>query len=326
MEKIYYYPPASRNGYENPYSVNFKEMLSKTYRVCDADNKPAKMLTISLFLYSFWADLFVINWLESAPFLKLGRLQYCLACLALSIIKIRKKKIIWILHNIHPHNGSNSKSLHIQKRLFTESALVVAHSKEAYLYAQKNASGKCLFFYHPVKRIKCTKIHPTDKAVDVFIWGSILPYKGIYEFLSNPEIRNSNLNIRVIGSCKDKKLKEQIQSCCSDKIQFENRRASFEELFSLMQSSRYVLFPYIGDCVSSSGALIDTLVFGGTPVGPNVGAFTDLAELGVCLTYNSFSDLMHILQTNQTISKKKCNEFITQFSWEKFVDQIVSNI
>lgn len=326
MQKVYYYPPASRLGYENPYSINFKSALSKTYRVCDADNRPAKMLTLSLLCYSFLADVFIINWLESAPFLKMGRLQYCLACLALSIIKLRKKKIVWILHNIHPHNGSNSKSLHIQKRLFAESGLVVAHSKEAYLYAQKNASGKSLFFNHPVKRIERTKISPTDKVIDVLIWGSILPYKGVYEFLSNPEIQNSNLVVRVVGSCKDEKLKNQIQSCCSDKIHFENRRASFEELNSLIQSSRYVLFPYIGDCVSSSGALIDTLVLGGTPLGPKVGAFADLAELGVCLTYNSFFDLMRVLRTDQTIPEKMRNEFIDQSSWENFVDRMVSNI
>ena len=326
MTKVFYYPPASRSGYENPYSVNFKRSLSRHFYVCDSRNKPAKMLTLSLLIYSFYADIFVLNWLESAPFLALGRVQYLFALLSLFVIKLRKKKIIWVLHNIHPHDGSNGKSSKIQKRLFAESSIVVCHSKEAFDFARKNANGKCLFFNHPVQRIEFADVPADKKNIDVLIWGNILPYKGVYEFLSNSEVQNSNLNILVLGVCRDEILTTQIESCCSGKIIFENRKADYNELHSVMQSCRYVLFPYIGKSVSSSGALIDTLVLGGTPVGPKVGAFSDLSEMNVCLAYRDFSELKQILQSNVELSKNSVNAFLKNNSWNGFVDRLFANM
>lgn len=326
MKSAFYYPPASRLGYDNPYSISYKKALSAFFRVYDFQNKPAKMLTLRLLIYSFIADVFFVNWLESAPFLRMGWLQYRLACIALSIIKLRNKKIVWMLHNIHPHNGSNACSLCLQRRLFKDSSLIVAHSTEAFLFARENAKGKCLFFNHPVQQIKCTNVRERERNVDVLVWGCILPYKGVYEFISNSVIQNSGLKILVLGSCKDEILASKIESCCTDSIRFENRRASFEELHTIMQSCKYVVFPYVGNCVSSSGALIDTLVLGGTPVGPKVGAFADLNKLGVCLTYENFSDLSKILQTENTLSEDAKRSFFVQNSWDHFIQELVSNI
>lgn len=43
-------------------------------------------------------------------------------------------------------------------------------------------------------------------------------------------------------------------------VVYENRRASFGEIAKQVCLSKYVLFPYVGNSISSSGALIDTLV------------------------------------------------------------------
>ena len=284
------------------------------------------MLTSRLLKYSFYADLFIINWLESAPFLRFGLVQYCLARLSLLIIKLRKKKIVWVLHNIHPHDGIDKRSARIQEILFAQASLVICHSKDAYLYVSKKASGKCFFFHHPVKNVKFSTPLSSGKKQDVLIWGSILPYKGVYEFLANPQIQKSDLRILVVGACKDLKLASQIKTCCSEKIIFENRRADFDELRTMINSSRYILFPYIGDSVSSSGALIDTLILGGTPVGPNVGAFSDLAEMNLCLTYENFSELKQILQSDVVLVKNHVDDFLENNSWEKFIDCLFENM
>lgn len=89
---IYYYPPASKGGYANPYSVNYKEALGKYFKVLDKKNKPSIALGLSFFLNAFRADIYIINWLESVAFLSLGRLQYIFARLGLWIIKRRKKE------------------------------------------------------------------------------------------------------------------------------------------------------------------------------------------------------------------------------------------
>ena len=95
--KVYYYPSPSRGGYPNPYSYHYKEAIEKEYNLINRENKCAKILGWDFFKNSFKADLYIINWLESICFLRLGWLQYIFACLGLWIIKKRRKKIVWML-------------------------------------------------------------------------------------------------------------------------------------------------------------------------------------------------------------------------------------
>lgn len=119
---------------------------------------------------------------------------------------------------------------------------------------------------------------------------------------------------------------ESIQKLCGKNVLFENRRASFEELAGLIQHTKYVLFPYTGDCVSSSGALIDTIALGGLPIGPNKGAFKDLAQEGVCVTYQDYDELFSILGKSSISDKSKIEDFIMKNSWNTFTDFLYENL
>ena len=160
----------------------------------------------------------------------------------------------------------------------------------------------------------------------MFIWGAIYDYKGVYEFISQPNILNSKIKIFIMGIAKDNGLSEKIKSCCNDHIFFDERRADFDEIAAYCKASQYVLFPYVGESVSSSGALIDSLVFGGTPVGPNRGSFQDLASVGMCFTYNNYDELLKILLSKSTIDNCQREKFINNNSWEKFADFIHEKI
>ena len=323
--KLFYYPPASRNGYSNPYSIHYKKALECYYNVLDKENKPAKMLSWSFLKNSLSADIFIINWLESVCFLRLGYVQYLLARIGLKIIKWRKKSIIWMFHNIHPHQGNNKYSRKIQDLLFHQSKLIISHSQEAADYAHKKAGDKVIYKCHPIHPISVKPFKGEIEPCDILIWGAILPYKGIYEFISNKEIQKLNLRIRIIGHCKDNTLCHKLESQCNKRITFENRHINFDELASCIAKSRYVLFPYIGNCVSSSGALIDTIALGGIPIGPNIGAFKDLEEEGVCLTYKNYNDLRVLLQSDNNISNIVRNKFLIVNSWNNFIQEIKNN-
>lgn len=317
--KLFYYPPASHKGYSNPYSIHYKKALEQYFYVLDKDNKPAKVLSWSFFKNSFIADVFIVNWLESICFLRLGYIQYLLVRIGLTVIRWRKKPIIWMFHNIHPHQGDNRCSRKIQNVLFNQSQLIVSHSQEAAEYAHQKAGNKVIYKCHPVSAISVKPFRGKVEPCDVLIWGAILPYKGIYEFISNANVRKNNLRIRIIGRCSDNELCKRIESQCNNEITFENRRIDFDELAVCIAKSQYVLFPYIGDCVSSSGALIDTLTLGGTPIGPNVGAFRDLEDEGMCITYSNYKELINILKMKPKLyDKEAVNNFITQNSWENF--------
>ena len=231
--------------------------------------------------------------------------------------------MVWMLHNIHPHEGENNSTEAIKKWLFRRADLIVAHSRAAEAYARIHAKCKVVFAHHPVTPISVKEEFRLPSVPDVFIWGSILPYKGVGEFVAQPLLRSSGLRVKILGRCEDQTLTGEIERHCDERVTFENRKASFEEIAAYIRSSRYVLFPYTDSGFSSSGALIDTLVLGGTPVASDTGCFKDLAQEGLCITYSSTEELFTILQDQtRRIDAEKVRTFMDNNSWERFIEKI----
>ncbi len=322
MKKIYFYPSVPIGGYGNPYPKNFKTAISKYYKVVDKVGMQAGA-SFCLLRHSFLADIYILNWIESISSHRFSVVQYLVACLSLRIIKLRGKEIVWMLHNVHPHKGVDKYSESIMSYLYEHANLIVAHSKEAAEYAKGKAKGRVEYICHPVAPIAIpNEWDGSVEPYDVLIWGEILPYKGILEFVSNAQVRESGFKIFIVGKCKDAKLSEQLNAYCNDFIHYENRRASYSELKALMNKARYVLFPYLSGSVSSSGALIDTIVLGGTPVGSNIGAFKDLAREGGCLVYDDYARLLDILSSDRTVDDVKREDFIAQNTWDLFAKKL----
>lgn len=324
-KKVYFFPSASKNGYSNPYCKNFKDALKENFYVVD-DTRIPKFLNYPLLHYAFTADIFILNWIESIYFTKKGFLKFLLVVISLYIIKTRNAKIIWMLHNIHPHEGNNWTSTFIQKFLFHKSSLIISHSKEGEAYAKEHADCEVIYVCHPIAPIIVCDNVQSISDFDILIWGTILPYKGIVEFISQTIIQKSELKIRIVGKCKDLQLEKEIKSMCGDFISFENRKIDYSELKLLIEKSKYVLFPYLEGSVSSSGALMDTLYLGGFPIGPNIGAFRDLSQEGVCLTYITYQNILEIIQQGKKLNHSRIKEFVDNNSWEHFATQISDKI
>lgn len=313
MKKCVFFPFSTKS---NPYCENYRNALLEYVEVINQDRKYEGNIRYQLLKSSFSADIYILNWLESISWGIKGLFLLLFSYISLLIIWLRGKKIIWMFHNIHPHSGENLYSQIIQDFLFKRSTCIITHSKEAMDYAKRKASCPVYYFCHPVTH---KEYQLTEKcACDVFIWGLILPYKGIPEFLNL--VQGLDYTIRIIGQCKSPELEKRIDEMCGEKIVFENRRADFDEIASWCQASRFVVFPYIGNSISSSGALIDTITMGGIPVGPNCGAFRDLETEGVCLTYNDESGLLNILQGNKTISQDARSAFQNKYSWTAYAE------
>ena len=243
-----------------------------------------------------------------------------------------RRKIIFIFHNPRPHKGETPISRRLTDAQLRQADVVIAHSQEAATVARLRLAvlaedpGKVCYIAHPVTPFT-GQAAPAVAPFDILIWGDILPYKGVLEFVREPALAESGLCVRIIGRCADPVYARELESSLPAGVSFENRRAPFEELASLSKAARYVLFPYLPGSVSSSGVLMDTLALGGTPVGPAVGAFADLAEEGLCLTYSSVEELFAILSGKQEIDTARRTAFIRNHSWEVFaktISQLVS--
>lgn len=322
-KKLSYFPPQRRcGGYDNPYSQKYQECLSLYYSVLDSKRRGLiRLMPVGMFfLYrSIKADIYIVNWLESICFSRGAFLQFLCAVIGLWIIKLRKKRIVWMFHNIHPHQGNNFMSEILQRMLYNYANLIISHSKEACIWAKSKARHNVIYRAHPIREINIdrTKVYKQDPC-DVFIWGDILPYKGIVEFLKFLNESKSKLRIKIVGKCRDKVLNSAIKSQSTSLITYENRRASFTELAAIIKNSRYVLFPYIGDSVSSSGALIDTIFMGGNAIGPNLGAFRDLAFEKICIVYNNYTEMLSLLNESPYIKQVDIDKFFKENNWESF--------
>ena len=329
MKTVHYYPSPKPNGeYSNPYSMHYRDALGKYFKVVDTQLWKGDILPLELvFSALFRGDIYIFNWIENFGYKHLKRLHLFLILLCFKIIKARGKKLVWMFHNIHPHSNDSLFSNKIRNFLFENADLIIAHSKEAAVFAKHHTKKENVIFrHHPiVTPLKGLLIEET-KTIDVLIWGEIFPYKGVLEFVQYINSKGNILNVHIIGRCKDKLLAQAINEQCNEHIHFQNTRVEFSELKVLIAKSKFVLFPYIGDCVSSSGALIDTIAMGGNSLGPNVGAFKDLEEEGCCLTYTDYDDMVCILNSERKINKENIEAFLRYNSWDSFVNSIIEKL
>ena len=113
-------------------------------------------------------------------------------------------------------------------------------------------------------------------------------------------------------------------------IQIEDAFVKHEDLAQLIDESHCVLFTYSGESVLSSGALIDSVAHRATVVGPYVGAFKEMADMGIIKAYNHFDEIPQILaeikEENPELRLKKISQFIQTHTWEEFSKALNSHL
>lgn len=351
--KIYVAPSANRkSGCPNRYFSILKENLGERFDVLDTDGRPWLSQGWALLRHSFTADVFILSFVETIAFHRLAFVQYLMARLSFLVMRLRGRKMVFIFHNPRPHKGENRMSRSLTKAQLVQSCLVVTHSRDTAEFARELLAGygcradKVRYICHPVAPacprpalrsgavIQTESVETPSAGGDcILIWGNILPYKGVLEFVSSPAVRAAGLKVRIVGRCRDEKLASAIMKAVSEcgregctEIVFENRSADFEELASLVRRSKFVLFPYLKGSVSGSGVLMDTLAMGGNPVGPAVGAFADLATEEVCRIYGSEEEMIEILKSDGGIDPETLNDFIARNSWHAYAEFLAGNV
>lgn len=328
--KLYVYPQHKINQTKNPYVNNMEQSFSDYFDIVHKEYRLHLPQPLRLLLSSTKANIYVCNWIECTAEGEGGALLRGLTTLvAICVILLRRAKIVWIFHNIHPHDGETRWSLFLKKILFRYSSLIVSHSKEAADYAMQFANCPVKYKSHPIKNLQYRDWNGGVKECDFYIWGHIFPYKGVKELVSNPLCVTSRRKILIVGKCDEPELNSAIVKYCNENVVFENRSANFDEIAAQCRKAKYVLFPYIGESVSSSGVLMDTLLMGGTPVGPDKGAFKDLKERGCCVTYKSYSELFNLpIQEGQKICLEPNNvhSFLKENTWSGFAKWLFDEV
>ncbi|QJW88501.1 hypothetical protein HNV11_03490 [Spirosoma taeanense] len=321
--QVYVYPDRSYSlrPDTNPYVSNLAKAL-EVNQVAVIRSKTAWLGVIDIFLHTRRIDAVVFNWVEEVANRTMGYTQALALVFLLPFLKIMGVKIIWTIHNKVSHSSRNRwLSSYFRKVLNRQADLMIAHSKET---TQLQRSSRLIYYPHPFKVSSYKPHFGSNFVYDILFWGTILPYKGIKEFLEYVHDKgHTNLRILIQGKCSDPVYYQDLQALETNSIRVINRFTSDDELQRLFELSRTVVFTYRQESVLSSGALIESLVNYKLVIGPNFGNFKDFAQEGLAYTYQDFEELIELV--NKTIDSPhsvvdigRINRFIQDHSWESY--------
>jgi len=321
MKNIYIYPEARSGKRLNPYLDDLEAAIKTQYHRVAA---PSMLQGVQALLFAIpKTDVFVLNWIEDIPKRRFGLLQVPFVFLFVLLCKWKGATIVWTLHNKLSHNPS-FWTVRIIRLLYKHADVLLAHAQEAFTWYEQllgPTAAKKYYRMHPTKVYP--ELDPQERVNDILIWGSVTAYKGVDDFL---EFLKDNAllhkyRIRIIGKFGSEAILEKVMKFQSEKVQIENRSISFEDLNVLIAQSKIVLFTYRQSSVLSSGALMDSISMNGNVIGPNIGAFKDLNEIGVVRTYHDFQHLVSLLDGAVQSDLSHANshsQFIQENIWANY--------
>lgn len=324
----YVYPNIHRSRMDsnNPYVENLKCALCQNGLTINLS--PAKSALLDLIKNGFRSDLIVLNWIENVPSNKFGILQTLVLIIYFNILKSLRVKIIWVRHNKQTRRHRRitlHKVLESALRLYSDH--IIQHS----LDVAPNLSGKVIFMQHPNKVNPGDILSPTQEEsapIDFLIWGTLLPYKGVLEFLRliARDAAFGKFNIHIVGKCPDKNYWRALVMEKTDNVRIVNKYVEKYELKELFRMSRFILFTYRKDSVLSSGVLIDSLLAGKRIIAPDCGAFRDIAEShGFVSIYGDLTEISEIYVANYhnyILDQSELKDFLIENSWQKMGEKL----
>ncbi len=331
MKKAYIYPITARlkSGSYNPYIDNFIGSAGKYIEFLNKDH-PSNTGIFNIVKYLRKADYIFLNWIVDITDKKGGYFQFLFIIMIIFLKRLLKIKIVYVLHNKISHD---KKNYGLKKFLFRDmirnADYILTHAREGLNEVERNdkkSLKKARFYAHPLKSDILT--FDDEPQFDILIWGSILPYKNIDTFLEflHETGQSDKYKIQIVGKASSQDYFGELSKFQNSNISITNDYISFERLKELIKLTKVIVFTYSNESVLSSGALMDSISFGAKVIGPDTGAFKDLAGEGIVETYRDFEDLVikidRSLSKNISIDKVKIQAFIEDNSWEKFAERL----
>jgi len=326
--RVYVYPNVGRQlmGSNNPYVQHLKEAIG--LHELDIDEATTDKAFPDFLKKGLRADMVVLNWLENLPLRRMGVLQSLIVLFYLRLLRLRGTRIVWIKHNKGTHSRKwFGLSKMIQRALIRSADHIVTHSMDIDI----PDTGKLHYLPHPSNIGPEAIIRPepagqaepagrTQPVIDLLIWGSLMPYKGVLEFLRHAagDKQLSQLNIHVAGKSSDEYW-QQLQQHAGPNITLVNRFISDDELAQLFRRTRFILFTYNKRSVMSSGVLADSLAACRKIIAPHVGAFADMAQqYSFVYLYDDFSEIAALCRDHYDdylLDYDKVRDFVVSNSW-----------
>lgn len=250
--------------------------------------------------------IIVLNWFES----EINQRSF----LQLLFYRISGKKIVWVFHNLVPHEAKQHWIAMLQMQcMMLISNKIILHSK---------SSKEYLYHYSPVALRKaiyiphinyCANYPRTDKTFRekfgfseddmVFMFfGFIKPYKNI-ELLIDifKEWDNEKAKLLIVGKASDGEYAKMLQGMCgyNSNIVLDFRYVNNNEVYTYFNTADIVVMPYHKASSMNSGAMIAAFSCGKTVIIPDIAMAKDMANM--CYVYCYESEEEHKKALEETL-------------------------
>jgi len=306
---------------ENPYLSNFVNSLSEHLEITNYGKKSYGF--IDVYSYFFQSKIFFLNWVEN---IKFYNVPFFIVFIFLG--KCFNKKIIWTHHNLEPHDGGTFSSRLILNILKKYSTNILIHTKESYYSFDSRYHDKLIYLKHPF--FDSLNYKEEIKSYDLLIWGAMRKSKGVKEFFQFLKDTNTkDLKILLVGKFQDDIYYQEVLKLIENNhnIKIENRFVEESEFYTIHHICKKIVFIYNGSSVLNSGALIKSLASGIPIIGPNRGAFIDYSNLGLVDVFNSYEDLLQLI--NQKSLENRLivlDNLVVQNNWNNFALALIKNL
>lgn len=306
---------------DNSYTKNFKRILLNFGQVLDI---PSVKDVINLSFKSHY-DLIILNWSdngfvngENGNIRILGVIK---AFIKLFILKFLTKKIIFVRHNVYPHNTSfKSKKLVVKLINIYEKFFDVCWVHSGHLTEDFR-----LYVPHPLYQISINKAHfsaETKLPKRYFIvFGRITSYKKIDKLI---EVMPDDVDLVVCGSCSDDNYLKKIMSYKKNNVNIIPKYISDELAKDMVAQSLGVVICHSDEDMIVSGSIIFAVSVGVPIIAietPFVTWFRKNVNANMIKSASDFSELGKIMHS----FKSEINKSDIHSSQDHFSDRSVQS-
>lgn len=250
----------------NQYIEKTKIILKRKYNVKELP-PPTSLKKLFVILLYNKIDIVTLNWFEDNACSK-GVVKFFIYVLYLLILRVKTKKIIWIRHNIAPHDKRNK----IGYRLVCSILSYISNKKVTHRPIPGYDYVPHINYIPSALDDVCDK----ERTNEYLIFGQIKAYKGIVDFLKRwPEDKR----LLLVGRCHDSELERKIVGIIEERnlnIRYQNKFLSDDELNLLLMSTKTVILTHFDDSMIVSGGFYHASSYG----------------CNILVTPNKFSDFL----------------------------------
>lgn len=257
------------------------------------------------------------------------------------IFLLRKKKLVFTIHDVLPHSGEKTRfgfAEKINEYIIKSKYPVIVQNRSDHAFLKKKYSSiaeKFKFIPFGILDIYREFKDAGQKVIssDLLFFGRISPYKGIeYLIEAVKQLNSKGLKIKTViaGNGQIYFNADELDSLG---ITLINRHVPNQELVSLIENTKIVVCPYTD--ATQSGVVMTAFAFQKPVIASSVGGFKDVIVDG----YNgmlipprngkALAEAIQILMKDDNkrneISRniKKAEHTDKVFSWQQIVNQII---